>query len=131
MDSEGQIRQVAEQWVAASVKGDLQAIGDLMTDDIVLLPPNDTPKIGRDQCIGWMAPFQGKYSISESLQSREIRVSGDIAYEWALFQETFTPKTPSPETPTIELDAKVLRIYHRQPDGSWKIARASWSNKHP
>jgi ketosteroid isomerase-like protein len=65
------------------------------------------------------------------LQSREIRVSGEIAYEWGLFQETFTPKKPGADTPPIALDGKFLRIYHRQPNGQWKLARASWSNNHP
>ena len=131
MDAAEQIRQLADRLIAAGAKGDVQAILDIMTDDVVFLPPNDTAKVGKEEYHRWMAPFQAKYSISESLQSRELRVAGDIACEWGLFQETFTPKTSSSETPPIALDGKFLRIYHRQPDGDWKLARACWNTNHP
>jgi uncharacterized protein (TIGR02246 family) len=131
MDAADEIRQLIDRYVTAGSKGDLQGVLNTMTDDIVFLPPDDTPKVGKEELRGWLQPFQERYTSKDVAQSRELRVAGDIAYEWGLFQETFTPKDPASGAKPIMLDGKFLRVYHRQTDGSWKLARACWNSNHP
>jgi uncharacterized protein (TIGR02246 family) len=130
MDAADEIRQLIDRYVTAGSNGDLQGVLDTMTDDIVFLPPNDTPKVGKEELRGWLQPFQQAYTSKDVAQSRELRIAGDIAYEWGLFQETFTPKDPASGNKPIRLDGKYLRIYHRQKDG-WRMARACWNSNLP
>lgn len=131
MDAAGEIRQLIDKYVAASEKGDLPAVLSVMTDDVVFLPPNDTPKVGKEDVRRWMAPSQNQYAIKDNMQTRELRVAGDIAYEWGVFQESFTPKDPASGAKPISLDGKFVRIYQRLPDGSWRMARACWNSNLP
>jgi uncharacterized protein (TIGR02246 family) len=131
MDAASEIRQLIDRYVTAGGKGDLQGVLDTLTDDVVFLPPNDTPKVGKEELRRWLQPFQEHYTSKDIAQSRELRVAGDIAYEWGLFQETFTPKDPASGNKPISLDGKFLRVYHRQPDGSWRLARACWNSNLP
>jgi uncharacterized protein (TIGR02246 family) len=129
MDAADEIRKVGDRMNAFVAVGDIKSILTLMTEDVVFLPPNDTPKVGKDEYHKWVAQFQDRFAVKSTTQSREIRVAGDQAYEWGLLQETFTPRQAGAQP--MNFDGKFLRIFLRQPDGAWKIARATWSSNHP
>jgi ketosteroid isomerase-like protein len=113
-DATDEIRQLIDRYVTAGAKGDLQGALDTMTDDVVFLPPNDTPKVDKEKLRCWLLPFQEHYTSKDMAQSRELHVAGDIAYEWGLFQERFTPKDPASGSKPISLNGKFLRFYWQQ-----------------
>ncbi len=129
MDSQDEIeiKKVGDTMNERVAKGDLPGIMDLLTEDVVYLPPNDTPKVGKQAYHVWVQPFQTQFAIMGKIMSREIRVAQDQAYEWGMLEETFTPRDPSSGLKPVHFEGKFLRIFLRQPDGSWKIARAMWS----
>jgi ketosteroid isomerase-like protein len=54
---------------------------------------------------------------------RDIRVVGDVAYEWGYFE---AEKNGSDQKALQRLRAKLLRVMKRQSDGSWKFTRVMW-----
>jgi len=131
MSAQDDIKKVGDTMNALVAKGDVPSILNLMTDDVVFLPPNDMPKVGKEAYHVWVQAFQNQYAVVSKTISNEIRVAGDQAYEWGMLQETFTPRNTSSGLKPVNFDGKFLRIFLRQPDGVWKIARATWSSNHP
>jgi ketosteroid isomerase-like protein len=129
MTATDDIKKVGDTMNALVAKGDIPGIMQLMTDDVVFLPPNDTPKVGKAAYLTWVQQFQDRFAVKSTTKSREIRVADDLGYEWGMLQETFTPRDPSVKP--VNFDGKFLRVFFRQPDGSWKIARATWSSDLP
>src|SRR5580700_9339702 len=69
MDAASEIRQLIDRYVTAGGKGDLQGVLDTLTDDVVFLPPNDTPKVGKEELRRWLQPFQEHYTSKDIAQS--------------------------------------------------------------
>jgi uncharacterized protein (TIGR02246 family) len=131
MSAADDIRKVGDTMNALVAKGDVASILDLMTDDVVFLPPNDVPKVGKEAYHVWVQAFQNQFAVVSKTISREIRVAQDLAWEWGMLQETFTPRNAASGLKPVNFDGKFLRTFIKQPDGSWKIARATWSSNHP
>lgn len=53
---------------------------------------------------------------------RDVRVVGDWAFEWGLFQAEYRP---SAGQPSKQMHGKLLRVLHREANGEWKFARIS------
>jgi ketosteroid isomerase-like protein len=124
-----EIQQLADKMNTLVTAGDIPGILRILTDDVIFLPPNDTPKVGKEQYHAWVQQFQDRFAVKPTTVSREVQIAGDWAYEWGLVQETYTPRQGG--GPTINFDGKFLRTFQRQSDGSWKIARAIWNSNHP
>lgn len=102
---------------------DVDALLELWTDDGVYLPPGEPALHGKDAIRGYYERFQGTV---ESLVSDEIEVAGDWAYERGSVTVLAPPASGEGAGPT-RVSAKYLDIWRRQPDGSWKVARAIWN----
>ncbi len=110
-----EITRLTDHMNALVAKGDVPGIMEILTDDVVFLPPNDTPKVGKAEYLRWVSAFQDRFRVKATTVSREDQVAGDWAYEWGLLHETFTPKDGSAP---FDFDGKFLRVFHKQPDGS-------------
>jgi ketosteroid isomerase-like protein len=53
------------------------------------------------------------------MEIQDLQIAGDWAFEWAYF----SLKENTAEGKVSTGQGKVLRVLHRQPDGSWKFAR--------
>lgn len=81
---------------------------------------------------GWVAirsALEGELltiSVAATVEVAEVRV----ADSWAFARGTYrTVATPHGDGPPTESRGNWLDILKRQPDGSWKISRSTWSNK--
>lgn len=105
---------------------DIEGILEILTDDVVFLPPGADPKVGREAYRQWVTEFQRHYRVSHiETVSREIRRVGDWAYEWGLVREEYVPRGTEPPAALV---GKFMRTFQRQRDGKWKIARAIWNS---
>jgi uncharacterized protein (TIGR02246 family) len=117
-DDQRAIRDVVAQWMAATKRGDSQAVLDLMTDDAVFLVPGQPPMnksafASASNATGEQPVFDGVSDI------KEIHVEGRTAYMWSHLTVTVTP--PGGAAP-IKRAGYTLTIFTKVRD-RWLLAR--------
>ena len=120
------ITALDEQDVAASKAQDMSTLLTLWDDEGVALPPGGDPIIGIDALRAWLEG-QGEpdYDVTEYAHDfAERQLLGDWAFEWGTYRSAAGPIGGGAP---VKATGKLLRILRRQPDGSWKVARAIWN----
>jgi uncharacterized protein (TIGR02246 family) len=101
----------------------------LVTEDCIMLPPALKPLCGREAIRNYLEDkfMEWKAYVVASFDQEfdEIRVIGDMAYEWGTSRGAYYMKNGGPD---IFENSRIFRILRHQPDGSWKIARAIWND---
>ena len=117
---EDQIRALVDTWQAATRAGDVDAVLDLMTDDVVFLVPDRPPmdKAGFAE-LSRVPPGAPRPTFESTSEIMEIAVSGDMAYLWSRLSVRVTP--PGADEP-IERAGHTLTVFRRV-DGRWLLAR--------
>ncbi len=115
--------------VAATLSGDMKALVDGFTDDIVRLQQGAEPDVGKQAVLAVTervkAALPGYRVLSYSPQIREVIVTDDgWAFEWGIFTASYVE---GPGREEKHLRGKLLRIYRKQADGRWKAARGMWN----
>lgn len=113
------IQELHSTWIQAVNAGDLPLLLTLVTDDVVLLSPGQTPA-GRD---GFSAAFSNAYQQMRfrcSSELEEVVVVGDVAYTRSRDALSIGPRTGDE---TTQFSGYRLTIYRRQPGGQWLLAR--------
>ncbi len=105
-------------WLAASQAGDLQAVLNLMTDDVVFLVPGQPP-FGK-QAFAAMSEGMKAVRIEGTSDIQEVRVFGDVAYLRNHLRITITPLGGGP---AMHRSGPTLSILHKEADGRWRLAR--------
>jgi len=115
-----------EQWLAAMRAGDAEALGRLVTEDTILMPPHQQSLVGRQAVIDWFSEVARQARTTAiDMTRREVTVAGDIAIEEGSFiWEMVATAGGSP----IKDHGRVLATWKRQPDGSWKVAQNMWNS---
>lgn len=122
------IARLQERDIAANTALDLDALVALTTDDVVLLAPGRAPVVGHEALRKFYdelldrAPDVQVLAYSENWE--EVRIVGDFAFQWGTITERSKPTVSGAETTS---SVHAMRMLARQPDGSWKIARAMWN----
>jgi uncharacterized protein (TIGR02246 family) len=116
-DDERAIRAVVATWFEATKAGDLAAVLELMTDDVVFMQPNHEP-FGK---AAFAAAFQGMANVVVDGTSDivELRVLGQWAYLRNHIELTVTPTAGAP----MRKSGYTLTILRKEPDGRWRLAR--------
>ena len=115
-------------WLDAMKANDSEALGRIVTDDVVLMPPNEQPLAGRVSIVQWFDDVVRKARTSDvQTPDREVIVAGDYGIERGSYVWTINPPNDSP----LELRGNFLAIYHRQADGEWKVTRNIWNSTLP
>jgi uncharacterized protein (TIGR02246 family) len=116
-DDERSIRDLVATWFAASKTGNLQAILDLMTDDVIFMVPGSKP-FGKE---AFAAAFAGMKQVRIEGRSdiQELHVLGDWAYLRNYIEVTATP----PIGDMVRRTGYTLTILRKESDGRWRITR--------
>lgn len=117
---EAAIRELIAQTAAANNAADTLGWVALFEERAVYMPlgtPEVTTRAGLEQvaAVGF-----GPYAADIQITPAEVVVSGDWAFARSYVTGTVTSRR---DGEIIPVDVKQLVVYHRQPDGSWKIAR--------
>jgi uncharacterized protein (TIGR02246 family) len=112
------IESAVTRYVAASNRGDAEALTNLYADDAVLLPPDHEAIEGRE-AIGefWS---QGTDSGLEVTTLR-LEVEGDLGYLIGQYHLPATEGEPADS-------GKYVMCLKRQIDGSWKLTADIWNS---
>ena len=113
------IRALVAEWMAATRRGDNQAVLDMMTDDAVFLVAGQPP-------MGKAAFMSAAGSPADELPTfdgvsdiKEIHVEGNLAYMWSHLTVTVMP--PRGGDP-IRRAGHTLTVF-RKVEGRWLLAR--------
>lgn len=116
-EDERAIRQVVDDWMAASKAGDLAKVLDLMTDDAVFMVPGHEP-FGKQEFAA-ASQAMSKMQIAGTSEIVELQVLGGWAFIRAHIDLRITP----PGGEVLRRAGYTLTLLRKQPDGSWRLAR--------
>jgi uncharacterized protein (TIGR02246 family) len=116
---EQQIRALIDTWAEASHTGDLTAILNLMTEDVVFLTAGNVPMRRQDFISGFKSMIE-VVSMEVRSNPQEITVTGDTAICWNLLEVNITPLAGGA---TIKRAGNTLTVFRRGADGQWRIWR--------
>lgn len=112
------IRAVVAEWIAASKRGDTQAVLDLVTDDVLFLQPGQQPMDRAAFEAASRAQTTQKLKIDVTSDIREVQVEGNMGFLWSRLSVTVTP----PSSESVMREGHTLTIFRKQ-DGKWRLAR--------
>ena len=123
------INALHQRDIEASKKWDVDALVSLWSDDIVMLAQGEPPLIGKDAnraAILRLREESREVQIADYILSfNEVKIAGDWAFEWGTYSGTVKPIAGGD---AIRTTGKVFRVLKKDPDGSWKIARAMYDH---
>ena len=112
------IRKVVADWMAATRRGDTEAVLDLMTDDAVFLVAGQPPMDKTAFAAASRSRAGGGPSFEGVSDIKEIHVEGSTAYLWSHLTVTVTPPGGAP----FKRAGHTLTIF-RKARGKWRLAR--------
>ena len=114
------IRSLIVEWHAATARGDVDAVLELMTDDVVFLVAGQPPMRGRETFARRLYQILQSHRIASGGAIQEIRVGGDLAYVWNVLEVQMTPLAGGD---AMHRRGNVLSVFRRGDDGRWRLAR--------
>ncbi|HMA02747.1 MAG: YybH family protein [Gemmatimonas sp.] len=116
-DDERAIRAVVDAWFEATRSGNLDAVLELMTDDVVFMVPEREPFGKREFAAA--AKEMANIEMNGTSEIVELRVLGDWAYVRNYIDLTMTPQSGAP----MRRSGYTLTIFRKERDGQWRLAR--------
>ena len=118
------IERLRQQDVAATLAGDMAALGELWTDDIVLLGPGQEAQVGKQAILASRerikAAQPGFRVLSYVAEVKDVTITADgWAFEWGNFTASYV-EAAGGEEKRIRMNR--LLVMKKQADGSWKAA---------
>ena len=116
-DDARQIRELVDSWIAASNSGDVSALMDMMTDDVVFMTPGRAP-FGKAE----FAADSGRMksvAIDARAEVQEIEVFGPRAY----IRNHVRVELTSPGQAPKRVSGYAMSVLRKEADGRWRIAR--------
>ena len=125
---EAAIAEYNKRYLGAINAGDIETLSSLTTDGHIMIASGRSPTVGKkanDEANG--RAFQ-MFRIEETWAPVETVISGDLAYQRGTFTVNATPKAGGN---TSHSTGNFLRIYRKQPDGSWRMVRDMFNSDQP
>ena len=119
------IREITEKWESAVNAGDTDTLMSFYSDYAVKFPPNEPAVIGKEAIRSSYQNHFEKQIRQEKHAVADIKVSGDLAVTNTAWSLSAAPEAGG----SSQSKGYWLRIFGRQPDGSWKIIYRMWSDE--
>jgi ketosteroid isomerase-like protein len=124
------IEQLHHDDIAASLAFDVDKLTATWDDEVVSMPPNSKPLVGKAANHEYLLSQQKALANVEILGYEEtwdeLRIIGDYAYEYGAIRSRIRQVNAQDETP---LEYNVMRVLKKQPTGIWKIYRTIWNDR--
>jgi len=126
----GNVRSAIETantgFIAALKAGDAVKAAAIYTDDAVVYAPGAPAMRGREAIAAGFGGWLSQDNVTQfTLNSEEVVVSGDYAFESGTYTMATQPKSGG----DAQTDSgKYLTVWKRQSDGSWKLHRDAWNS---
>ena len=117
------------KYLKAINDGDIDALSSLTDDDHIALPPGSAPLMGKAANVAVNGRIYQQSKVEEHWTPLETVIDGNLAYQRGTFTAVATPKAAGGTVRSIS--GSFLRIYRRQPDGSWVMTRDMFNSGPP
>ena len=124
---EQELKDGTKRFVEAFNRGDAAACADFYTDDAKILPPNMEMVNGKQAIKAFWESAKAMGVRSMNLETVEVGIDGDLAYERGISTVTIQPEGAQASTRR----GKYIVILKRQTDGEWKLAVDIWNTDLP
>ncbi len=123
------IRNLDAQWAKTAATRDLDATVAYYSDDAVLLPPNEPIAAGKQAIRATWSSLLSPNTLSISWQPTRVDVSksGDLAY----LVGTYSMAVKDAKGKTVPDRGKIIEVFRKQSDGSWKTVADMFSSDLP
>ena len=115
-----EIRRVAVRWTEAVEAADIEQLGRLMTEDIVVIHGNGRLVCGKEAVMKDSARSFEDLSVQQRIESEETIVAGEWAFDRAKVHTTISSRKSSD---TKQFDSRSITILRKQRDLGWRVAR--------
>lgn len=115
--------EVAERrrdWMAAVSGGALEEYADLVTGDVVWLPPRGAPLTSREAFRTWLEPFFSRYDYDFSVEPLDVRAFEGWCAEVGRFRSVLST---GPGQDPQEHSGRYFVLWRLDADGVWRIER--------
>jgi uncharacterized protein (TIGR02246 family) len=116
-DDKQAISESVHTWLAASKKGDLSTVLDLVADDVLFIVPGKEP-FGKEAFAAANREHMKDMEMDARIDIKEIQVAGDWAWMRSFLELTFTREGKS-----ARHSGHILNIWQKNSDGRWVIKR--------
>lgn len=117
--------ELSRAWSDTLAEGDLDAAIDFWAEDAVMMPPDQPPLRGKAAIRDYVmatADIPG-FAISWEPVEAQVSAAGDLAY---LIERNKITMLDDNGDPVVQHN-KVVTIWRREPDGSWKNVVDMWN----
>jgi ketosteroid isomerase-like protein len=127
--SKAAIDQIRKEFDKSWLSENADVILKHCTDDIILMPPNVKPVIGKEELGAFLKVFFDHFTFTDlKIREREVIASGGLAFERIAYDWVILPEG---QDRRISEQINFLGIYQRQADGAWKEVRGIWNSAKP
>lgn len=119
------IKATVDRWTSDFLTNKRDDVANIITADMVLLPPNASPLVGRDAAMGYLKAYPPitKFTVTKD----EVVGHGDLAY----VRGTYSIDVTLPDKGPAHEEGVYIEIHRKQQDGSWPYARLIWHSSAP
>lgn len=117
-----------ENYVRVINSNNIDSLTSMFTDDVVFLAAGDKPIVGKAAVRAWADGYYKAFHTRWDKPVQEFVISGDYAFERYSYTSTDTPVGGGDNVVDTGWG---LVIYHRDPDGVWRVARDAFGPDHP
>ena len=101
--------------------GDAAAMAAMYADDAVNYSAGEEPAAGKAAILASAQKWLGSMKVNATASTDTLIVMGDLALEIGQYSGTMTPNAAGASP--IQDHGRLMTLWKKQPDGSWKIFR--------
>jgi ketosteroid isomerase-like protein len=116
-----------ENYVRVINSNNIDSLMSMMTDDVIFLAADSKPIVGKPAVRAWAEDYEKSFHTHWDKPVQEFTISGDNAIERYNYTSTDTPVAGG--KPVVDTGWGLV-IYHRDPDGVWRVARDAFGPDH-
>jgi uncharacterized protein (TIGR02246 family) len=119
-DDRRAILRLGKMWEEAMRRQDVSALLELVTNDVLFMPPNMPSVRGKAAVAEMFRVFFSNSTVDQTFNPEEIQIGGNWAFARGQDVMTIVPRDGGPP---VRAEARGISILHRDADGAWRFAR--------
>jgi ketosteroid isomerase-like protein len=124
---EATARRAHQNYVDAINSNNLDSLMGMLTNDVVFLSAGAPAMVGKDAVRPWLAGYYTAYRTHWDKPVQVFVISGEWAFERYSYVSTDTARAGGA---VVRSTGWGLLVYHRDPDGKWRVARDAFGPDH-
>ncbi len=122
------VNELRNRYAAMYNSGDVSGLGDLYTDDAVVMNNNQPALKGKAAIVNEAQGMVDQFNVTMSITPTDTTMLSDLAYEYGTYSLSMTPKEGGDP---MQAEGGYLVILKRTADGSWRLHREIGNSNQP